>query len=85
MQLADQNIETDETGNCVFIFACKPGGEASAVSTVALEFIQKLEDCALSDGSISFPSLDFFTWTPGAHGEFTAAFKEPVQFRPPMG
>lgn len=46
----------------------------SAVSTVALEFIDRLEECALSDESITFPTMDFFQWTPGDVGEFVAAF-----------
>ena len=58
-------IATDESRNCLLIFGCKPLGEVSAVSTVAIDFIDRLEACALSDGSIVIPTLELLKWTPG--------------------
>ena len=74
----DSEIATDESRNCLLIFGCKPLGEVSAVSTVAIEFIDRLEACALGDGSITFPTMDFFSWTPGDEGEFVTAFNMPL-------
>ena len=70
----DCEIATDESRNTLLIFGCKPLGEVSAVSSVAIEFIDRLEACALSDGSITFPTIDFISWTPGDEGEFVTAF-----------
>lgn len=74
-QEPDQNVETDEHRNCLFIFGCRPYGEVSAVSTVALEFIEQLKLCEQDDGSIKFPTEDFLFWTPGDEGEKVVAFK----------
>ena len=39
---AAPELDTDEARNCILIFGCPPLGTVSAVSTVALEFIEKL-------------------------------------------
>ena len=82
---ADPELDTDEARNCILIFGCPPLGTVSAVSTVALEFIEKLEASALPDGSIRFPTMDFFRWTPGDDGETVPNFKEDLELRPPNG
>ena len=79
----DDDIDVDESRDCILIFGCRPLSEVSAVSTVALEFIERLEQCARPDGSIVFPSMEFFTWTPGDNGEFLPMFKRELLFRPP--
>ena len=78
-------IATDESRNCLLIFGCKPLGEVSAVSTVAIEFIEMVASCAEQDGSITLPTMDLLRWTPGDEGEFVTAFNHTLYFRLPTG
>ena len=84
-QDAEPEMENEDMRNCILIFGCPPQGKVSAVSTVALELIDQLQASALTDGSIRFPTLDFFGWRPGDDGDTVANFKEDLEFRPPTG
>ena len=53
-------VEVDEEGNCILIFGCKPSGTVAAISTIATEFIGKLEENIQADGSIKFPEFETF-------------------------
>ena len=52
---------------------------------MALKFIERIKASEKSDGSITFPTMEFFTWTPGEDGELTINFKYYLQFRPSTG
>lgn len=45
VQEVEEELETDESRNCIFVFGCQPLGSVSAVSTIAMEFIEQLEEC----------------------------------------
>ena len=70
--------------NFIAVFSCRPGGEPIVYEpSVAVEFIDKLESTAETDGSILFPTMEIFVWTPGNNdGEFACAFNHSLLFNP---
>ena len=68
--------EESDYRNCILTFGCRPNSDVSAISTVASEFFSIIERNRGTDGSITFPSIEFLTWTPGDGGELTVMFKD---------
>jgi len=73
----------DSDCNCFITFGCMAGREVSAISTLAVEYIEKLKkNCMQPDGSIVFPTESFLTWIPGDDGQHAPKYQNKVQIRP---
>lgn len=68
--------EEDADRNCVLTFGCGPNSTVSAVSTIAHEYLQRFSQGIDDHGTITFPSMDFLSWSPGDGGDHVILFKE---------
>ena len=67
------NNSEEVYSNCVISFGCPPSKTVNADSKIAVEYFEKLRQCAdPQDGSVLVPGDLFYRWKPNQQGETLA-------------